>query len=280
VEAAQQLDATGGRMLLARFADRLAAALTALARTEVTVTPADAGAAGSGDAAWLRFPLAALSDDSQPPPHVSAELSAELCFALFERLMGGAGEDFDVPARPLTGVERKVFGRAARAAVAALRDAWPADDDFPPLAPMEAPGSADGAGAADEEWVATFAVDVGGRPGALRLCLPHDLGGMAAVVPRHVDAHGGTRRPPCHPAPRRPLDLVAALPDIELSREQLGALEPGDLLATGLPPDAEVVVSVAGIPRFTARLGKHNGRRAVTITRKLGEPNEEPPASS
>lgn len=275
MNAAQQLDATGGRALLARFAEGLAAGLTALARTQVTVAPAAAGAAAEAGA-WPRFIVAALTRDPEfPPQPVAAELSPELCFALFERLAGGDAADLDVPDRPLTEIERKVLTRAARATAAALRDAWPAGGDLPPLAaPAEsaAPRSRDEATA--EAWVAAFGVDVGGQPGALRLHMPLDPGGLAGVagvVCRHAEQQDGEQRPPRAPASRRPLDLVAALPDIDLSDEQLADLAEGDLLATGLPSDTEVVLTVAGIPRFVGRLGKHNGRRAVTITGKLGE---------
>ena len=41
--------------------------------------------------------------------------------------------------------------------------------------------------------------------------------------------------------------------------------------------DAEVIVRVAGIPKYRARLGSHNGRRAVTITGPIEDTPEAPP---
>lgn len=51
-------------------------------------------------------------------------------------------------------------------------------------------------------------------------------------------------------------------------------LESGDMLATNIPPEGEVLVRVDGEPRFFGKLGQINGHRAVTLTRKI-----EPPAA-
>jgi flagellar motor switch protein FliM len=59
--------------------------------------------------------------------------------------------------------------------------------------------------------------------------------------------------------------------DIAVSAEELARLSEGDLLVTDTPADGEVLVRIGGIPRFYARLGASNGKKAIRITRRIGE---------
>ena len=53
---------------------------------------------------------------------------------------------------------------------------------------------------------------------------------------------------------------------VQVATEHLAV---GDVLATDIATDAEVIIRVAGVPKFAARLGQFKGRRAIVITRKL-----------
>ncbi|MFW6062528.1 MAG: FliM/FliN family flagellar motor C-terminal domain-containing protein, partial [Planctomycetota bacterium] len=73
------------------------------------------------------------------------------------------------------------------------------------------------------------------------------------------------------------VDLTAAVEGIDLTARELRQLAPGDIVATEAKPDDEVILRVAGIPKYAGRLGSLNGHRAVTITRTLD--SSDPPRS-
>jgi flagellar motor switch protein FliM len=60
-----------------------------------------------------------------------------------------------------------------------------------------------------------------------------------------------------------------AVEGVDLSPEELARMEAGDILSTDSDADGEVIVRIDGVPRFAARLGSADGRRAITITRRL-----------
>lgn len=73
-----------------------------------------------------------------------------------------------------------------------------------------------------------------------------------------------------------PLELSAALEGITLDQAELAELAEGDIVATDVPADGEVIVRVGGIPKFAARLGTSGGRKLLTIVRRLDGPAPPP----
>jgi flagellar motor switch protein FliM len=65
------------------------------------------------------------------------------------------------------------------------------------------------------------------------------------------------------------MELSVSLRDIDVPASDAERLCDGDIVATGLPADGEVIVRLAGIPKFLARMGQVDGRRAITILRRL-----------
>lgn len=66
------------------------------------------------------------------------------------------------------------------------------------------------------------------------------------------------------------LTVEARLPTFGVSLGALAELKEGDVLSTGCAPDAELVVRVAGKPRWMATGGREGQNRALRITRELG----------
>jgi flagellar motor switch protein FliM len=240
------------------FARAFAAAASALLRTEVCVRPAGLG---RGDAragehrTVCRLPMATAAAGGAGEGgggQLWLGLSAGAAYAAVDRLLGGGGEGGHIPERPLTAVERGLMRPLAEAARGSVLEAWPAEGAA--LAPLR--GEARAPGGDEGEVIAAFTLEMDGRGGAAWLTLP-----------------SGALRPPAADArkPRQSVELSASLPQTPLPVEELTRLAPGDLLATGAEADAEVTVRVAGIPKYVARLGRHGGRRAVTITRRFGE---------
>jgi flagellar motor switch protein FliM len=165
-------------------------------------------------------------------------LSPAVALAMVERLLGSPPAA-DASSRAATSLERRVLGRLVEAAGAALESCLGA--------PAESPGPA------PELTVATFTAEFDARRGALRVAVPRELAPL------------GERQ-----RQGAPMELTLSLPETTLAAQDAMALAPGDIVATDLPPGGEVIVRVAGIPKFAGLLCEYQGRRAVRILRRLG----------
>ncbi|MCE5278658.1 MAG: FliM/FliN family flagellar motor switch protein [Planctomycetaceae bacterium] len=172
------------------------------------------------------------------------DIEPPLALAIACRLLG-CDKTETIDQRPLTEVERRLGARAAEAAAQAADDSrqWRAS-------PTTTPG-----GAADLLTVLRLGVSLGRSSGVLRLA-------MRNALPVGGDA-------PAAPAPAGPIELRVTTEDFNVSDETLATLSVGDVLATDLDTDGEVIIRVAGVPKFAGRLGQFKGRRAIVITRKL-----------
>lgn len=267
-------DGDGAADFCATLADDLADSLSTLLRTPVTVH-----ARGAERCDWAQFrravseptccfPLA--GDDGRLTAWV--EIPAPLAFAFCARMLGGAGGaeggEREIPDRPLTPIERRVLGRVVDTVAACLATASPQ---------LRRPdGQGDSTAPAPDEPAAVFRLSAGMQPhaGPLRICLlcralPGELQPSANVAGQYhaiqVPAASGDS----------PLELSVALDECAVDPDELAGLSRGDILVTDTDADGEVIVRVAGIPKFGGRLGTAEGKRAVRITRKLAGPDEE-----
>ncbi|MEI7837778.1 MAG: FliM/FliN family flagellar motor C-terminal domain-containing protein [Planctomycetota bacterium] len=62
------------------------------------------------------------------------------------------------------------------------------------------------------------------------------------------------------------MELTVTSLETGVPADELTTLAPGDILATEIDAGQDVVVRLAGIPKFVGRLGAYEGRRAVTIS--------------
>ncbi len=253
----------GYRTLQDAFAASFAAAASAVLGADVHVRPAGLGLPGATDAG-CRLALsgfAAVEEaGSAPARPVALVISPPACFGMVDRLLGGRGGSAP-PARAVTDVERRLLARFAGIARASLSRALPegARARLRPVATVEDDDEA------SVHLAFSVAIDTpAGRtpPAALWLSLPAEaIATESAAPPEH---------------PREKLELTASLPPTRLRGSEVAGLATGDTLASGSPPDAEVIVRVAGIPKYVGQLGRHNGRRAVTVLRRIGEEHTGP----
>ena len=214
-------------------------------------------------------PIAADDRKGECLGRVWLEIAPQVAHAVIELLLGGAGEGACIPNRPLTSVEQRLLRRVAALAAEALTQTWPAEAKW--TFQLQAACSARPAPPADKGnepvTVLTFKLSAGPTSGLMRLCIPQSLLGQAV---------------PPDPAPggrSGPVGVSATLPDMTLSADELAGLAVGDILTTDEPADGEVIVRVAGIPKYRARVGSLNGRRAVTITRRITSEMKQDPSS-
>ena len=195
----------------------------------------------------------------------------ELAYVILDRLLGGSHEGAFIPTRPLTGLERALLRRVAALTAASLARAWPT---YPPaLGAVDDPPAALGEPTAiDQEpvWAISFSLKVGRHLGTMRLAIP-----LRWISWDHCPAAPGPGRGSYHPdgegacQAQGSVELSAAVEGTTIPLEDLAGLASGDVVMTDCPADGEVMVRIAGIPKFLARLGASNGRRAITITRRI-----------
>lgn len=162
--------------------------------------------------------------------------SPPLAEALLDVLLGGDGRA-DTPRGPLTALDRQLLGPLVEQI--AGRTPQP-----PPLA--------DGAETATSVALAVRLDRRDGPPLAMRLTWPCDARTLADMLSPRAEG----------------VELTAEIHE-PANHADLASLSDGDLLVSDVAPDGEILITIAGTPRFAATLGQHNGKRAVTITRTL-----------
>ena len=193
--------------------------------------------------------------------------SPQIAYPMVDRLLGGADADAFLPGRALTVVERRLLRRFAALAAEALTAVWPGGDG-PQLQLVEGefrPRELPFLRADQEVATLTVALSMGRHVGAMQLCVPEWVAHVDdAAQPHRRHAEG-------------PLELAASLQAV-IDPAELVDLAPGDIVITDSATDGEVVIRLAGIPKFAARLCASDGKRAVTITRKLDDAGDAPSA--
>ncbi len=251
------------RWLSEGFARSFAAVASGLLHADVrlSLSAVSEGARGEFmqalDELTCSFTLAPEGAAEEGADGLCIEFSPAAAFAMVEGLMG-ASKPSPPPDRPLTIVERRVLRGMAAVAGASLAGAWP-EAAAPRLRPRATAPRPAGDGEDRPAVIVTFELTVGERIGTLRLCGARD---------------GFGRGLPAGAPPRRraaPIEVSAAFEGVAVEAEDLDGLAAGDVVATEIPPDGEAVIRIGGIPKFAARLDVSDGRRTLTITRRLDE---------
>ncbi len=252
---------------MANFAATFSQQAGLLLSKPLTVRPALAARRSAGEflasveATSCCYALHPLSNgDSEHSVHQPAgwvEIAPGVALAMIDLLLGGLQAGQQIPSRPLTEIERRLLLRVVQVAAAAMMQTWPTM--VPPLTAQETPlAAACDPGRATA--VVAFELSVQDQVGALRLCVP----GPECPASTSSTATNSTES-----RKQAPLLISIATPEVDVSADDLAKLAPGDIVTTEADANGEVIVRVAGIPKFAARLGSCSGRRAITITRKL-----------
>jgi flagellar motor switch protein FliM len=172
--------------------------------------------------------------------------------------------------RPLTDIELRLTSRVTAVAVAQLRDAWRdlVELDIAVRHVCSDPHAARIAAASD--IVARIALDVSlpAARGAICLCLP-----AAALAPFAAGAttRGTIGRPLAAPGTiaaqgqGTPLELVVHLAETRVAAADMLNLRVGDIITTAHEVGRPLSVCIDGVPKFRARAGALEGRKAVQI---------------
>jgi flagellar motor switch protein FliM len=126
-----------------------------------------------------------------------------------------------------------------------------------------------------------FELKMGERSGTMSFCIPFNviepvmgklasLGGLAYKRPV---AQESKQEQLAHHIENTEAPVVTVLAETTMTVQELIALQPGDIIQTGKPANADVLLRVAGRPHLACKLGRYKDNRAVKVLREV-KPDE------
>lgn len=203
------------------------------------------------------------------------DIGHEFGYFVVDRFLGGTGAHA-IPERPLTPMERLIVRIVADRVAYQLSDVW---KDYVRL-DLEVSGfesipeMLQVARREDPVLVANIGVSMGDLTSLLLLCLPFatlEKFFTGHTTQKVTHAHGSDEervqdRERIETSVRTArVTLGARLPAFDVSLKTLADLEPGQILSTGLPPNTELELFVAGQKRFRGVAGRVDKNLAVRI---------------
>jgi flagellar motor switch protein FliM len=203
------------------------------------------------------------------------DIGQEFAFHVIDRLFGGNGQA-PPPSRSLTPVERMALRTIADRIVQLTGEVW---QDHVPLdlgitGFESAPEILQIANREDPVLVANIEISAGAVSSLVLICLPFN------VLDKFFGA-GSEKRINANPADEREREasrlrseaslratrvpLSVRLPAFQVPLSTIAALQPGQVLPTGVLRDSKVVVRTGEQPRFSGQVGRVNGHLAVRI---------------
>jgi flagellar motor switch protein FliM len=225
------------------------------------------------------FALRSAEQSPEQPPDQNAEgtllleICPEIAYVIIDRVLGGSSEGAFIPTRGLTGIERRLLRRIALLIADNLSGTFPT----PGQQKFRVLGGELSAGE-ETALVVTLSLTIFRYVGSIRLCIPQAL--VATLAPSGVEAQRSDlgaylAEPSPSESPGAPVEVTIAVEGITLSPDELAHLDLGDVVTSDTPVDGEVIVRVAGVPKFAARLGTSDGRRGIIITRRIDAEAED-----
>jgi len=213
------------------------------------------------------------------------DLELSILYPLIDRLLGGGDEDEPPPHRALSDIEISLAARITQLFLRELHHAWENIADLKmELLQVESNPRLSRVLPSDEMVVVIgFVLTVDNRQGMVRLCLPcrmieqldtkpmttedGDHPSSAPVAFENPDA-GGL-------GPRSPLvEMEVTLASTSIAACDLQNLGVGDIIATETTIGEPTMVSIADQPKFHAKLGSYQGRKAIRVTEVVQGPEE------
>jgi flagellar motor switch protein FliM len=208
------------------------------------------------------------------------EVQPRVIFYMIDRILGGSGRSLDV-ARELTEIERALVSKLFKRALEDLRQAWGRVSAFQvDLLNLEVnPGFLQLTTPTEMVILISFDMTMGEVEGSMSLCFPFSM--LEPVIPNlslrrwiagtrgEEDQAGSVEI--ARAIPTIGLEVRALLGSIPVNIHELSRLKPGDILRLDLGPKSLGVVEVEGVPKFVAKVGAVNRKRAVQIMAEISQ---------
>lgn len=199
----------------------------------------------------------------------------DLGFFIIDRLLGGSAE-FVVPNRSFTEMERLVVRIVAERAAYQLTDVWKDHvrldlkvDGFESIPEMLQVANRE-----DPVLVANIGVSIGSLKSLLMVCLPFAIldkfftgsSNRTHQITHATDEERDADRGAVEASVRNArLPVGARLPTFHVPIRTLASIKPGEVIPTGLSPESELELYIAGQKRFRGKAGRVGRSLAVQI---------------
>ena len=211
------------------------------------------------------------------------EISPLIVYPIIDRLLGGSSAELFIPQRPLTLIEWRLVERITDRALATLTEVWSSltevkfelaeTESNPHLVQIVAPN--------EVVVVIGLEIKMGTRAGTMTLCLPFNviepvMGKLATQnwlsYQRRASSQQQKDQITTH-LKSAEVGLRVFLAETTITVSELLGLQPGDIIPTGKPATAELILQVEDRSKFAGRLYQSKGARALRVTR-AAEPDE------
>ena len=206
------------------------------------------------------------------------DLSSRLALALVDRELGGAGVAGDEP-RELGKMEMRLLSKIIEIIAAEWGFAW---RDLAEIRSSQLRHESNARSlqiCSPESSMLALVIEtkLGELTEQMQLAFPHS---MLEPLLRKLNADhepgGKLAAAPTHGKPQwnKAFDeievrLTAELPDVEVTARQLAELKPGDVISVQPQMTGQVLLCLAGAPKFTCKLGTTDGQWAVQLAEPL-----------
>ncbi len=207
------------------------------------------------------------------------EISPLIIYPIIDRLLGGSNAETFIPQRPLTMIELRLVRRITDRALENLTEVWSnlvevcfslaEVENNPHLVQIVAPN--------EVVVVIGFEIRMGQRSGTMSFCIPFNviepvMGKLATqgwLAYKRRSTAESRKEELSEQLEHTRVPLRAVLAETDIAVQDLVALQPGDIIQTGKPAKSNLVMEVAGEPKFACKLGRYNNSRAVQVVREV-----------
>ncbi len=211
------------------------------------------------------------------------EISPLIIYPIIDRLLGGSNAELFIPQRPLTAIEWRLVKRITDRAVACLTEVWSSlvrvtfelteTESNPHLVQIVAPN--------EVVVVIGLELKMGTRAGTMTLCIPFNviepvMGKLATqswLAYQRKAASSQQRQLITNHLKAAEVEVRVFLGETTITIDELLQLQPGDIITTKKPADADLILQVEDRNKFAGKLYRHKDNRALRITR-LAETDE------
>jgi len=205
------------------------------------------------------------------------EISPLIIYPIIDRLLGGSNAELFIPQRPLTAIEWRLVQRITDRAVAVLSEVWSGlvnvrfelaeTESNPHLVQIVAPN--------EVVVVIGLELKMGTRAGTMTLCIPFNviepvmskLATQSWLAYQRKASSNEQRQQLSTHLKGAAVNIRAYLAHTNITVDELLHLQPGDIIQTAKPSDAELIVQIEGRNKFAGKLYQHKGMRAIRISR-------------
>jgi len=206
------------------------------------------------------------------------EINPSITYPIIDRLLGGASVQGIIPDRPLTQIEQRLVGNIHRHAIEQLRQTWQniRNVDFKLTRTEINPELVQMAPSNEPVVLISVEISMAGSTGMMNLGMP--LRVIEPIVTEFTPqcyseymqkrAPKDSRNQMTRAVKGASVEMTANLAETTVTVRELLSIKPGDVIKTGKPVKSDIIVTVEGRPKFHARLGIHEKKKAVIITRR------------